>query len=164
MKRAILFLAATFFLQSSIGLAAPISKVVNGKTVKLAYKLLVNGAVLESADAEHPFTYIHGQKQIVPGLEKNLTGLKVGDHKTIRVSPKEGYGMPDPRALREVEKDRLPAEVPKEKGTLVEARDARGASMLVKIVDVKEKTVVIDFNHPLAGKDLEFQVEVLGVS
>jgi FKBP-type peptidyl-prolyl cis-trans isomerase 2 len=69
----------------------------------------------------------------------------------------------NPKAFQESEKEKLPPDVSNEKGTLVEARNPEGMSMLVKIVEVKEKTVVIDFNHPLAGKELEFQIEVLGV-
>lgn len=158
------FLSLTLFLAlgSSLG-AAPTAKIVDGKEVTLAYKLFVNGKLLESADAKNPFTYAHGQHQIVPGLEKNLTGLRVGDKKTVRVSPKEGYGLVNPNAFREITKDKLPPGVPLEKGTPLEARSPEGIPMLVKITEVKEKTVVVDFNHLLAGKELEFQIEVLGI-
>ena len=159
-----LFLSLAIFLAlgSSVG-AGPASKIEVGKEVTLAYQLFVNGKLLETADAKNPFTYLHGQHQIVPGLEKNLTGLRTGDKKTIRVLPKEGYGLVNPKAFREIGKDKLPPGVPLEKGTPLEARDPNGIPMLVKIAEVKEKTVVIDFNHPLAGKELEFQIEVLGI-
>jgi FKBP-type peptidyl-prolyl cis-trans isomerase SlyD len=143
--------------------SAAAAKIGPEKEVTLAYKLFVEGTLLETADEKNPFTYVHGQKQIVPGLEKGLAGLQVGDQKTIRVLPKEAYGLVDPKALQEIEKENLPPDVSKEKGTLVEARNPEGMTMLVKIVEVKEKTVVIDFNHPLAGKELEFQIEVLGI-
>ena len=143
-------------------MAAP-AKIENGKTVSLAYKLLVKGTVLETADKTNPFTYVHGQKQIVPGLEKELTGLQVGDRKTILVLPEEGYGIVDPKALVEIDRKRLPPEVTPKEGAFLEARDPKGVPQLVKIAQVKETSVVIDFNHPLAGKELEFQVEVLNI-
>ena len=164
MKRFLIFTAALLLTSNSILSAAPNPTIQNGKKVTLAYKLFVNGALLETADAKNPFIYTHGQHQIVPGLEKNLTGLKVGAKKTIKVIPKEAYGLVNPKAFKEVEKNKLPNDVPQKKGTLVEARDPEGNAMLVKIVEVKEKTVVMDFNHPLAGKELVFQVEVLGIN
>lgn len=138
-------------------------KIEDGKEVALAYKLFVEGTLLETADAKEPFTYFQGQHQIVPGLEKGLSGLAVGDRKTLRVKPDEGYGPKNPAALQEIPIEKLPPDVSREKGALLEARDPNGLAQLVKIVEVKEKTVVIDFNHPLAGKELEFQIEVLNI-
>lgn len=161
--RAPFFAAALFLTLASPVWAAPKPAIQEGKEVALAYKLLVKGTVLEVADAKNPFIYIHGKHQIVPGLEKNLAGLHVGDRKTIRVLPKEAYGVVDPKALREIAKEKLPPDVPQKVGTLLEARNPEGMGMLVKIVEVKDKTVVVDFNHPLAGKELEFQIEVLNI-
>lgn len=143
--------------------AAKEAGIKEGDEVTLTYKLSVNGALLETADAKNPLIYKHGAHQIVPGLEKALIGLRVGDQKTVRVSPEEAYGPKDPKAFQEIEKDQLPSDVPSEVGTLLEARSPAGEQRLVKIVEVKEKSVVIDFNHPLAGKELEFQVEVLQI-
>ncbi len=143
--------------------AAPAPKIEDGKEVTLTYKLFVSGKLLEAADAKNPFTYTHGQHQIVPGLEKNLAGLKVGDKKAVHVLPKDGYGPINPQAFREIGREKLPAGIPVEKGIPLEARSPNGTPMIVKIAEVKEKTVVIDFNHPLAGKELEFQVEILGI-
>lgn len=144
-------------------IAAPSPKIESGKKVTLAYKLYVDGTLLEVADSKNPFIYEHGKQQIVPGLEKNLTGLQVGDQKTVRVSPQEAYGFSDPKALQEVLKEKFPQDIPMEKGTFVEARNPEGAGMLVRIAEVREKTVILDFNHPLTGKKLEFQVEVLNI-
>lgn len=143
--------------------AAGSLKIEKGKEVTLAYQLYVNGDLLEAADSKDPFVYVHGQNQIIPGLEKGLDGLRKGEKKTVRVPPKEAYGLVDPKALQEFEKEKLPPDVAPQMGTLLEARDPNGLPQLVKIVEVKEKTVVIDFNHPLAGKELEFQIEVLSI-
>lgn len=161
--RALIFASAIFFLAMGTLWAAAKAVIQDGKEITLTYKLSVNGTLLEVADAKTPFIYTHGKKQIVPGLEKNLTGLHVGDRKTVLVLPAEAYGLVNPKALREVEKDKLPPDVPQKVGALLEARNPEGVTMLVKIVEVKEKAVVIDFNHPLAGKELEFQVEVLNI-
>jgi FKBP-type peptidyl-prolyl cis-trans isomerase 2 len=83
------FALAALLIFSPAVSAAPVAKVGSGKEVTLAYKLFVGGTLLETADAKNPFTYTHGQNQIVPGLEKGLAGLQVGDQKTIRVVPKE---------------------------------------------------------------------------
>lgn len=138
-------------------------QIENGKEVGLAYKLFVDGTLLETADAKEPFLYTHGKNQIVPGLERALLGLRVKDRKTVKVASKDAYGPVDPKAFQEVSKDKFPSEVPVQKGVWVEARNPQGVGQLVKISEVKGKTVVIDFNHPLAGKDLEFQVEVLSI-
>jgi FKBP-type peptidyl-prolyl cis-trans isomerase 2 len=144
--------------------AAPQLKVIeDGKEVTLAYKLFVNGILLETADSKEPFTYSHGKNQIVPGLERSLAGLGIGEQKTVKVLAKDAYGPIDPKAVREVPVDKIPPDIPREEGTLMEARDAQGLPQLVKIVEVNEKSVLVDFNHPLAGKELEFQVEVLSI-
>lgn len=138
-------------------------KIETGKKVTLTYKLFVEGTLLETADTKQPFTYTHGQKQIVPGLEKGLIGLRVGDRRTIDVSPEEAYGPVNSKAYREFEKEKLPSDIPLKIGTLVEARSPEGERMLVKIKEIKAKTVILDFNHPLAGKKLQFQIEVLNI-
>lgn len=163
MIRALFFLTAVFLSFPSPAWCAAKLKIEDGREVTLTYKLTVEGVLLETADAKTPFVYSHGKNQIVPGLEKNLSGLSVGDQRTIHVKPEEGYGPKNPEALQEVPAEKLPPDVPREKGTVMEARDPSGLPQLVKIVEVKEKTVVVDFNHPLAGKELEFQIEVLKI-
>lgn len=148
----------------SLKAAASPVKIEKDKKISLNYKLFVEGALVEAADAKQPFTYTHGQHQIVPGLEKNLTGLKVGDKKTVRISPEEAFGPIDPKQFWEVDKTKLPKDIPLKVGTMVEARSPQGEIRLVKIREIKPTTVVLDFNHPLAGKELEFQVEVLNIA
>jgi FKBP-type peptidyl-prolyl cis-trans isomerase 2 len=161
-KRVALFLILFLFASAAVFAAAPL-KIENGKEVTLTYKLSVKGTLLEAADPSEPFIYTHGKKMIVRGLEKELGGLKVGDRKTILVLPEEGYGLVNPKAFLEVSKEKLPPEVTVEKGIWLEARDPKGVPQLVRISEVKEKTVTLDFNHPLAGKELEFQIEVLSI-
>ena len=156
--------SAILLLFSPILSAVNAAKIEPGKKVTLYYKLFVSGHLLETADAKEPFTYQHGQHQIVPGLEKGLNGLHVGDKKTIQVASQDAYGPVDLKAFREIEKTKIPVDIAAKVGTLLEARSPQGQVMLVKIKEVKAKTVVIDFNHPLAGKDLEFQIEVIKIA
>ena len=161
--RGLILTSAVLFVFSQ-NVSAAAEKIENGKKVTLYYKLLVNGELLETANEKDPFVYTHGQHQIVPGLEKNLMGLSVGDKKTIHVETEEAYGPVDPKAFREIEKEKLPKDVTPKVGAILEAHSPHGEVMLVKIREVKPKTVVIDFNHPLAGKELEFQIEVIKIA
>ena len=162
-KIGLFLLTATILIGINSSVSAATTKIETGKKVSLSYKLLVEGELIESADAKQPFSYTHGQRQIVPGLEKNLTGLKVGDKKTIKVPPQEAYGQMDLKQFLEFDKKKLPKDIPMKVGTMVEARSPKGEVRLVKIKEIKDKTVVLDFNHPLSGKELEFQIEVLKI-
>jgi len=168
-RKTFTFLAVVFgaFIILETGhslMAAQPVKIESGKKVTLGYKLFVEGSLIETADSRNPFIYLHGKNQIVPGLEKGLTGLRVGEKKTIRVQATEAYGPVNPKAYKEFQKGQLPSEIPMKVGTLVEARSPEGDRLLVKIKEVREKTVILDFNHPLAGKNLEFQIEVLNIA
>jgi len=135
----------------------------NGSTVQLEYTLKDDaGAVLDSNTGRPPLTYVQGQQQIVPGLEKALNGMRAGEEKNVVVKPEDGYGAVDPAAQTEVPKQMLPADA-LTVGTQLVARSRTGETMLVRVKEVKEATVIIDLNHPLAGKTLHFDIKILGV-
>jgi len=134
-----------------------------GATVRLEYTLKDDaGKVLDSNTGRDPLIYTQGQQQIVPGLEKALQGMRAGEAKQVVVKPEEGYGLVDPAAQTEVPKELLPADA-LTAGTQLVARGREGETMLVRVKEIKEKTVIIDLNHPLAGKTLHFDIKVLGV-
>ncbi len=135
-----------------------------GSKVSFDYTLTVDGEVVDSSDGRDPFTYTHGEGQIVPGLEKNLEGLHVGDEKKVAVSPEEGYGVVDPNAFKDVPRSTLPADVNLELGMMLQAQNPNGNVFTVKIIEVKDDTVTIDFNHPLADKTLDFQVKIVSIN
>lgn len=134
-----------------------------GSKVSLEYTLRDDeGKVLDSNKGRSPLTYVQGEQQIVPGLERALVGMHAGEGKKVVVPPDDGYGALDPAAVTEVPKELVPAEA-RVAGTELVARSPQGATRLVRVRAVKEETVVIDLNHPLAGKTLHFDVKVVGV-
>lgn len=137
--------------------------VAPGTLVSLEYTLKLDGEqVLDSNVGSEPFTYLHGSHQIVPGLEKALEGMAVGERKQVTVPPEEGYGIIRPDAIVEVDKSRIPPDA-RQVGTHVEGQNANGQTFRATVAELKDDTVVLDFNHPLAGKTLHFDVKVLGV-
>ena len=135
----------------------------DGKRVSLEYTLtLEDKTVIDSNVGETPLVYTHGTKQIVPGLEKQLTGLKAGDTKRVQVSPAEGYGEVDPDRLQEVPKENIPEEA-RGVGKKLQGRGPDGQMMFAQVTEVKEKTIIVDLNHPLAGKKLFFDIKVLNI-
>ena len=135
-----------------------------GKLVSVEYTLkLDNQSVFESNVGQTPLTYTHGEGKMVPGLEKALEGMAVGDTKQVTVPPGEGYGQVDPQAVLEVEKQRLPPDA-LQVGAQLTGTLPDGRTVYPRVADVKADTVVLDFNHPLAGKTLYFDVKVLAIA
>lgn len=132
--------------------------VADGLTVTLEYTLsLPDHSVVDSNVGQAPFTFTQGAHEIVPGLENALVGMKPGETKRIEVSAVEGYGPYDKKARTTVELSRLPQNL--RVGDLLQASDGR----LVKVLELKEDSAVLDLNHPLAGKNLTFDVTVINV-
>ena len=138
----------------------PASVIEQGSVVSVEYTLTDDaGTVLDSNVGKEPLTFVQGAGQIVPGLEKELIGLKTGDRKKVQVQPEDGYGIPNKEAFQEFPRDMIPAEAQKAGATLM-AQGQDGTPIPMRVHEVKEKTVVVDFNHPLAGKTLNFDVTI----
>jgi FKBP-type peptidyl-prolyl cis-trans isomerase SlyD len=136
------------------------AKIREGSQVALEYTLSDEaGTVIESNKGKQPMSYIHGKSQIIPGLEKELSGMKVGEEKKIQIKPEDGYGPVNPDAFQEVPKDKLPPEALKV-GTMLMAQGPQGQGIPVRVHEVKDTTVIMDFNHPMAGKTLSFDVKI----
>jgi FKBP-type peptidyl-prolyl cis-trans isomerase SlyD len=137
--------------------------VKDGATVSLEYTLSgEDGKLIESNKGKEPLRYVDGRSQIIPGLEKALEGMKAGTEKKVTVKPEDAYGPVDPTAVREVPKENIPADSLKAGATLF-AKNTEGEMFPVRVKEVKDKTVVIDMNHPLAGKTLIFDVKIIDV-
>lgn len=139
------------------------AEVADRVVVKMEYTLTVDGEVLDSSKDEGPLEYLQGFQNIIPGLEKEMEGMKIGESKSVVVQPTDGYGNYDDGAVKEVPRSEFPEEVPMEEGIELQVTDDEGDTMLATITAVGEETVTLDTNHPLAGKELLFEVEVVGL-
>ncbi len=134
-----------------------------GKTVQFDYTVTADGKVADTTEGKEPLEYVHGARMIIPGLEKQLEGLKVNDEKTITVLAEDAYGPIDPRAVIEIPKDQFPADLIPQKGLPVQIELQNGQPLMGIVEDVKENSVIVNFNHPLAGQDLVFKVKIVSV-
>lgn len=157
-------LASTAFAQTPAASPGTVTGTVqNGANVSIEYTLKDEGGqVLDTNKGKNPLTFTQGQQQIIPGLERELVGMHTGDEKKVVVKPEDAYGPIVPNAQTEVPKDSVPKEGLKV-GTPLMARSGSGETRPVVVKEIKENTVVLDLNHPLAGKTLFFEVKVLGV-
>jgi FKBP-type peptidyl-prolyl cis-trans isomerase 2 len=138
-------------------------KVSEGKKVSIEYTLrLDDDSVVATNVGGEPLTYTHGAHQIVPGLETGLDGMQAGETRTVTVSPEQGYGPPDPQAFQEVSKEQIPPEA-LNVGTSLRGHDSEGHDVRARIAEVRDASVLLDFNHPLAGKTLHFDVKVVNI-
>ena len=140
------------------------SQVKKDDTVKVHYTgKLTNGEVFDSSEGREPLEFQVGAGQMIPGFENGILDMKVNDKKTIEVSSNEAYGEPKDELLQEVPKDQLPQEITPEVGMALAAQLPDGRQQQLIIAEVKDSTIVVDANHPLAGKDLVFDVEIVEI-
>ena len=136
-------------------------QVAKDNVVSIEYRLhLGDGKIIDESDPGDPLVYLHGYEEIVPGLEKALEGKKAGESLKVVVEPKDGYGEYDPDGVEEVPREDFPADMELEAGGIVSATDEDGDDVEFLVKEVRPKTVVIDFNDPMAGKTLHFEVTV----
>ncbi len=172
-KMNMMFLVLFFGFAAAISHAAPgkaaekplkgAAVVADGKIVKVSYVLTVDNKVVDSSKAGQPLEFRTGAHQMIPGFERAVMGMRVGEKKSFKVKPKDGYGPVDAKAVREVSKKKFPADFTPKAGMTLIARGKGGKQLPVKIKEVRKDTVVIDVNHPLAGKTLHFDVQVVAI-
>jgi FKBP-type peptidyl-prolyl cis-trans isomerase SlyD len=138
-------------------------KVQDGYVVAMDYTLKVDGEVVDTSDGREPLEYLHGAGNIIPGLERELTGMGIGESKDVVVAPAEGYGEMDDEAYVEVSRKEFPSNIPLEIGTQLQVSDQKGQPMFAVIDKVGDENVTLNFNHPLAGQELHFAVKVVSV-
>jgi len=132
--------------------------------VSMHYKLTdEEGNVLDSSEGEEPMSYLHGARNIIPGLENALTGKVAGDTCKVRIEPAEGYGEVVPELIQVVGKDRFQGVDDVKEGMGFEAQGEDGQVQRIVVTKVEGESVTIDANHPLAGKVLNFDIEIAGV-
>ena len=160
-----LIMASTLVL-NGIALHADENKataIMTGKTVSIEYTLkLDDGTTVVSNVGEKPLLYTHGEGQILPKLERELTGLQVNDTKKVSLAPADAFGAVDPKAFVTVPPDQVPEEA-REVGSTLVIRDTSGSQQPVTVHEIKEDGVTLNLNHPLAGKQVIFEITVLAV-
>ncbi|MDO6515055.1 MULTISPECIES: peptidylprolyl isomerase [unclassified Neptuniibacter] len=139
-------------------------KIANNKVVKFHYALVnADGEVLDGSRGGEPLPYLHGHKNIVPGLEQAMLGHSVGDKFKIKVSPEQGYGLRDEDKVSLVERASFEGFTELAEGMVCQMEDEQGDLQLVSITKIDEEEVTVDANHPFAGLELNFDVEIMDI-
>ncbi len=138
-------------------------KIADDVVVSMDYTLRVDGEVLDTSEGGQPIEFLQGHGNIIPGLESQLYDMAVDESKDVVVSPQDGYGEVDPGAVVEVPREEFPPTITLEPGVTLQVQDNDGNVMLAQIKEVGETSVTLDFNHPLAGKELHFSVKIVGL-
>lgn len=146
----------------------PIERIAKDKQVTIHFTLcLVDGEVIDTTEGKQPAVFVLGDGNLLPGFEKPLMGLKSGDKRSVVISPEQGFGPHRDDNVQKFKRDQfadIAATGTIEPGVVINFADASNAELPGVVQEVQTDYVVVDFNHPLAGKDLTFQVEILDVS
>lgn len=135
-----------------------------GDTVRIHYTgTLDDGSQFDSSVGRGPLEFTLGSGQVIPGFDSGVTGMEVGEKKTIHIPCAEAYGEFNPAAQQDVPRDQIPADIPLEVGTQLQMQALNGQVMPVKVAAVTDETVTLDANHPLAGQDLTFALELVEI-
>ncbi len=140
------------------------TEVKAGDTVRIHYTgTLSSGATFDSSREREPLEFTVGSGEIIPGLDTAVPGMQVGEAKTVTVAADEAYGQKDPQAVAPVPRAEFPDHIPLEPGTQLQVQDGSGKVAQAMIAQVMEDTVLLDMNHPLAGEDLTFDIELVEI-
>ena len=140
--------------------------VKKGDRVQVEYiGKLEDGTVFDSTEKQgEPLEFEAGSKQLIPGFDEGVIGMELGEQKTIVIEPADGYGEADPNLVRDIERKNFPADAPLKPNILVEMSLPNGMALPAVIREVGEEFVKLDFNHPLAGKTLTFDIKILNIA
>lgn len=136
-----------------------------GDTVRIHYTgTLQDGKVFDSSEGREPLDFAVGSGQIIPGLDSALPGMEVGDKKRVEVACEDAYGPVNPAMRQDIPREGIPADIPLDPGTQLQMQTPDGQALPVTVVEATDTTVTLDANHPLAGQDLTFDIEVVSVN
>ncbi len=139
-------------------------QVKNGDTVKVHYHgKLTDGTTFDSSEGRDPLEFEVGSGMVIKGFDDGVLGMEVGDKKTIEIPVDEAYGPADPQMMMEFPIDRLPKDLKPEIGMELTMRDNAGNPIPVVVAEVRPEAIIIDANHPLAGEDLVFDLELVEI-
>jgi len=131
--------------------------------VSMDYTLTVDGEFVDKSDPGEPFEFLQGHNNIIPGPEAQIDGMKVGESRQVTVEAKDGYGEFDQTQVMDVPLSEFPENLHPEPGMELMVKDKEGHSLYARVVSVGKSRAKLDFNHPLAGKQLTFDVTVVGL-
>lgn len=140
------------------------TQVKPGDTVRIHYTgTLADGSTFDSSAGRDPLEFTVGSGQMIPGLDIALPGMAVGDKKVVEVPCAQAYGEADPNARQAVPRAEIPADIPLDLGTQLQVQTPTGQVMQVVVAEVTDTEVTLDANHPLAGRDLTFAIELMDI-
>ncbi|EIE49479.1 peptidylprolyl isomerase [Salipiger aestuarii] len=141
------------------------TQVKTGDTVRIHYTgTLSDGTTFDSSTGRDPLEFTVGSGQIIPGLEKAIPGMAPGEKKTVEIAPEEAYGPVHAEGRQAVPRQEIPDDIPLDLGTQLQVQTPNGQTMNVTVAEVTETEVTLDANHPLAGKDLTFAIELVEIA
>ncbi len=136
-----------------------------GDTVRIHYTgTLLDGKVFDSSDGRDPLEFVVGSGQIIPGLDSAMPGLSVGEKKRVEIVCADAYGPINPAMRQSIPREGIPDDIPLEPGSQLQMQAPDGQVLPVTVVEADEATVTLDANHPLAGQDLIFDIEVVAIN
>ena len=139
-------------------------QVKKGDKVKVHYHgKLTNGETFDTSKGREPLEFEVGGGMVIKGFDKGVTGMTVGEKKTVNIPYNEAYGPKNPEMLIEIPKDKFPKDLDLEVGLPLQMGDGSGQTYQVVITQIKDESVVLDANHPLAGEDLVFEIELVEI-
>jgi peptidylprolyl isomerase len=140
-------------------------QVKKGDTVKVHYHgKLTTGETFDSSDGKEPLEFKVGDGDVIKGFEEGVMGMKIGDKKTIQIPAEDAYGEKNEEMMIEFPKDRFPADMNPEVGMPLTMSNGAGQNFRVTITEVKDDSVILDANHPLAGEELIFDIQLVSIS
>ena len=135
-----------------------------GDTVRIHYtRTLDDGSTFDSSRQREPLEFTLGSGQVIPGFDDAVTGMAVGETQTATIPAERAYGPVHENARQEFPRSKIPDSIPLEIGTRLQVSTAEGQPITVHVAEVTEETVLLDANHPLAGKDLTFEIELVEI-
>lgn len=143
-----------------------IKKVEDGSNISVHYRgTLDDGEQFDSSyDRGEPVTFQVGSGTMIPGFNDGVIGMKVGETKKVEIKPADGYGDHNPAGVQEVTKENFPSDFEFETGKIIQGTVQDGQPFVATILEEKNNTVTLDFNHPMAGKNLNFEIEVVSIN
>jgi FKBP-type peptidyl-prolyl cis-trans isomerase 2 len=125
---------------------------------------LEDGSIFMSTANSEPLEFKVGEGKILPGIENAVEGMNIGESKSVNVSPEQAFGQPREELVEEIGRDKFPSNVEPKVGQKLEVPQQQGQPIVVRVVDVSEQSITLDANHPLAGRELAFDLELLDIT